>query len=91
MKFDPFEKKVWLAAPTMHSEELKYMTEAYETNRMSTVGANINEVERVAAEKAGMRCAVGLSSCTAALHLCARTAGERLYGHFRARTLPSER
>lgn len=43
----------------MHGEELKYMTEAYETNRMSTVGANINEVERVAAEKAGMRCADG--------------------------------
>ena len=28
----PFEKKVWLATPTMHSEELKYVTEAYETN-----------------------------------------------------------
>ena len=27
-----FEKKVWLATPTMHSEELKYVTEAYETN-----------------------------------------------------------
>ena len=28
----PFEKKVWLATPTMHGEELKYVTEAYETN-----------------------------------------------------------
>lgn len=27
-----FEKKIWLASPTMHGEELKYMTEAYETN-----------------------------------------------------------
>lgn len=59
MKFEPFEKKVWLATPTMHGEELKYMTETYETNWMSTVGANIHEVERVAAEKAGMRCADG--------------------------------
>ncbi len=80
MGFTPFEKKVWLATPTMHGEELKYMTEAYETNWMSTVGENINEVERIAAEKAQVKYAVGLSSCTAALHLCCKLAGERLYG-----------
>ena len=80
MKFTPFEKKIWLATPTMHGEELKYMTEAYETNWMSTVGANIDAVEHIAAEKAGMKYAVGLSSCTAALHLCMKLAGERLYG-----------
>lgn len=76
----PFSKKVWLASPTMHGEELKYVTEAYETNWMSTVGANINEVEKIAAEKAGVKYAVGLSACTAALHLCVKLAGERLYG-----------
>ncbi len=75
-----FESKVWLASPTMHGEELQYMTEAYTTNWMSTVGANINEVERLAAESAGVKYAVGLSSCTAALHLCVKLAGERLYG-----------
>lgn len=77
---EPFEKKVWLATPTMHGDELKYITEAYETNWMSTVGANINEVERIAAEKAEMKYAVGLSCCTAALHLCVKSAGEKLYG-----------
>ena len=77
---EPFKSKLWLASPTMHGEELKYMTEAYETNWMSTVGENINEVERIAAEKAGMKYAVGLSSCTAALHLCMKLAGESLYG-----------
>ncbi len=76
----PFEKKVWLSSPTMHGEELKYITEAYETNWMSTVGANINEVERIAAEKAEVKYAVGLSCCTAALHLCVKLAGEKLYG-----------
>ena len=76
----PFASKVWLSSPTMHGEELKYMTEAFETNWMSTVGANINEVERIAAEKAGVNYAVGLSTCTAALHLCVKLAGERLYG-----------
>lgn len=76
----PFEKKVWLSSPTMHGDELKYITEAYETNWMSTVGANINEVERIAAEKAEVKYAVGLSCCTAALHLCVKLAGEKLYG-----------
>lgn len=77
---EKFSKKIWLATPTMHDEELKYMTEAYETNWMSTVGANINEVERIAAEKAEKKYAVGLSSCTAALHLTVKAAGEKLYG-----------
>lgn len=76
----PFDNRIWLASPTMHGEELKYMMEAYETNWMSTVGANINEVERMAAQKAQVKHAVALSSCTAALHLCVKLAGERLYG-----------
>ena len=76
----PFESKVWLSSPTMHGEELKYMTEAFETNWMSTVGANINEVERIAAEKVGCKYAVALSSGTASLHLAMKLAGERLYG-----------
>ena len=69
MEFKPFEKKVWLSSPTMHGEELKYMTEAYETNWMSTVGKNINEVERLVREKVGCLYAVALSAGTAALHL----------------------
>ncbi len=80
MDFKPFEKKVYLASPTMHGEELKYMTEAYDTNWMSTIGTNIHEVERLAAENAGVKYAVALSSCTAALHLCMKLAGEKLYG-----------
>lgn len=79
-EFSPFANKVWLATPTMHGEELKYVTEAYETNWMSTVGKNINEVEKIAAEHAGMKYAVALSCCTAALHLCIKFAGEKIYG-----------
>ena len=77
---EPFKKHIYLASPTMHGEELKYMTEAYETNWMSTVGKNIDEVEKIAAEKAEVKYAVGLSCCTAALHLCCKLAGEKLYG-----------
>ena len=44
--FKPISKHQYLSSPTMHREELEYMREAYETNWMSTVGANINEVEK---------------------------------------------
>lgn len=76
----PFEKRVYLASPTMHGEELKYMTEAFETNWMSTVGENINQVEKIAADSAGVKYAVALCNCTSALHLCCKFAGETLYG-----------
>lgn len=72
---DKFENKIWLSSPTMHGEELKYMTEAYETNWMSTIGANINEVEKMTAEKVGSKYAVALSCGTASLHLAVKLAG----------------
>lgn len=75
--FTPFEKKVWLSSPTMHGPELAYVTEAYETNWMSTVGANINEVERITCEKVGCGYAVALSAGTAALHMAVKLAGVR--------------
>ena len=64
-----FYHKAWLSSPTMHGDEAKYMMEAYETNWMSTVGQNINEVERQMAEYIGVKYAVALSAGTAALHL----------------------
>ena len=80
MKIEAFKNKIWLATPTMHGEEMLYVQQAYDTNWMSTVGENINEVERIAAQKTEMKYAVGLSSCTTALHLAVRHAGEVLYG-----------
>ena len=79
-EFKKLNKRIYLSSPTMHGEELKYMTDAFKTNWMSTVGENINEVEKIAADKAGVNYAVALSCCTAALHLCVKIAGERLYG-----------
>ena len=78
--FKPFKEKVWLSSPTMHGEELEYMQEAYKTNWMSTVGKNIDEVERQIAEYIGVKYAVALSSGTSALHLAIKLAGEQLYG-----------
>lgn len=71
----PFESKVWLSSPTMHGEELEYVKQAYESNWMSTVGENINEVERLAREYVGRKHAVALSSGTAALHMAVKLAG----------------
>ena len=75
-----FEKKVWLSSPTMHGKELEYITEAYQTNWMSTVGKNLDEIEQEIAQFVGCSYAVALSNGTAALHLAARLAGEHLYG-----------
>lgn len=77
MSIAPFEEKVWLSSPTMHGDELRYVTEAYETNWMSTVGANINEIERQVCEKVGCGHAVALSAGTSALHLAMKLAGIR--------------
>lgn len=76
----PFESRVWLSSPTMHGDEQKWVDEAIQTNWVSTVGANINEVEKQVAEKVGRKYAVALSSGTAALHLAMKICGEKLYG-----------
>lgn len=76
----PFESKVWLSSPTMHGEEQHWVDEAIQTNWVSTVGANINEIETLAAEKIGRKYAVALSTGTASIHLAVKLAGERLYG-----------
>ena len=74
-KFSPFKEKIWLSTPTMHGSELDFVTEAYKTNWMSTVGANINEVERLTCEKVGCKHAVALATGTSALHMAVKLAG----------------
>ena len=74
-EFTKFENKVWLSSPTMHGPELEYVKEAYDTNWMSTVGANINESEKEMAAIVGTKYAVALSAGTAALHLAMKLAG----------------
>ena len=78
-----FSSKLWLSSPTMHGEEQKWVDDAIRTNWVSTVGANINEIERQIAEYVGVKSAVGLSAGTAALHLATKLAGEKLYGQAR--------
>lgn len=76
--FEKFESKVWLSSPTMYDDSMKYVMEAYETNWMSTVGKNIDEVEAMVCEKVGCRHSVALSAGTSALHLAVKLAGVKL-------------
>ena len=80
---EPFKNKVWLSSPTMHGDEQKWVDEAIRTNWVSTVGANINAVEKEIASRVGVQYAVALSAGTAALHLATKLAAERLYGQAR--------
>ena len=80
---EPFKAKLWLSSPTMHGDEQKWVDDAIQTNWVSTVGENINEVERQMSQYLGCKYAVGLSCGTAALHMATKLAGERLYGQAR--------
>ena len=77
---EPFQTKVWLSSPTMHGDEQRWVDEAIQTNWVSTVGANIDAVEKEMSAYIGSKYAVGLSCGTAALHLATKLAGEKLYG-----------
>ena len=78
--YEKFDKRVWLSSPTMHGKELEYMSEAYNTNWMSTVGKNIDEVEKQVSEYIGVKHSGALSSGTAALHMAMKLAGLKAYG-----------
>ena len=75
MEFTAFESKLWLATPTMHGDEQKFVKEAFDTNWVSTVGTNLNELEKGISEYVGCKYAVALSAGTAALHLAVKLAG----------------
>ena len=75
MRSDAFKNKLWLATPTMHGDELEFVRQAYETNWMSTVGENINQIESQICEIVGCKYAVALSCGTSALHLAVKLAG----------------
>ena len=83
---EPFKKKLWLSSPTMHGEEQRWVDDAIQMNWVSTVGANIDAVEKQMAEYIGVKYAVGLSCGTSALHLATKLAGEKLYGQARPNT-----
>jgi len=71
----PFKNKVWLSSPTMHGDEQKYVKEAFDTNWVSTVGENLNQLEEQVSALVGCRYGVALSGGTAAMHMALRLCG----------------
>lgn len=65
------DKKVFLASPHMSKEgyEQEYVKEAFDTNWIAPLGANVNNFEKELAEYVGVGHAAALSSGTAAIHM----------------------
>lgn len=59
-----------LSGPNMGGNELKYVTECIETGWVSSVGAYVDQFEKMSAEFVGTKYAVATSSGTTALHIC---------------------
>ena len=77
---EPFENKLWISSPTMHGDEQYWVDEALRTNWASTVGANIDEIEKQISSYVGSGFGVALNCGTSALHLATKLAAEKLYG-----------
>ncbi len=78
-EIQPFIDKVHLASPTMHGSEMKYIEEAYDSGWMTTLGKNIDEIEKMASQYIGVNYAVALNCGTSAIHLAVKLAAEQLY------------
>jgi len=70
------ERRIYLSVPHMGGRELEYVTEAFTTNWLSTVGPNLSALETAFSALVGLP-SVALSSGTAALHLALRLVGVR--------------
>lgn len=71
-----FEKRIFLSTATTHSEEIKYIQEAFDKNWVAPLGFNCDgfEAEMAAYLGNGRNC-LALCSGTAALHLAVKLAG----------------
>lgn len=75
MEFERFENRIWLASPAMHGEEQAFVKKAFDTNWVSTVGENLDELEKGIRDYVGLRACVALSAGTAAIHMAVKLAG----------------
>jgi len=68
-------KRILLSTPTMHGEEMKYIQDAFDSNWVAPLGANVDALETALAARVGKAHGAALSSGTAALHLAYKWAG----------------
>lgn len=71
------KKKILLSSPHMSTEgyEQDYVKQAFDTNWIAPLGANVDQFEQELAEAVGSDYAVALSSGTAAIHMALKAAG----------------
>jgi len=63
------QKRIFLSAPHMSGNEMKYIRGAFETNWIAPLGPNVDAFEKEIANYVGVSEAVAVSSGTAAIHL----------------------
>lgn len=68
-------KRILLSSPTMHGEEQKFVEDAFDTNWIAPLGANVDGFENEMAEYVGVKSAAACVSGTSALHLAVKLAG----------------
>ena len=66
------KKRIPLATPTMHIEEIKYIQDAFDTNWIAPLGHNVDAFEQEMTRYLGVGHALATTSCTAALHLAVK-------------------
>lgn len=77
MESTKVKERIYLSSPHMSEEgyEQQYIKEAFDTNWIAPLGANVNGFEKELAEKVGSKAAAALTSGTAAIHLALKAAG----------------
>ncbi len=68
-------KRILLSSPTMHGEEQQFVKEAFDTNWIAPLGANVDGFEAEMADYVGVSSAAACVSGTSALHLAVKLAG----------------
>lgn len=69
--------RILLSSPHMGGTEIKYIQQAFDTNWIAPLGANVDGFERELADYVGVKAASATSSGTAAIHLALDLLGVR--------------
>ena len=77
MESTKVKERIYLSSPHMSEEgyEQQFIKEAFDTNWIAPLGANVDGFEKELAEKVGSKAAAALTSGTAAIHLALKAAG----------------
>ena len=71
------EKRIFLASPHMSDEgyEMDYIKEAFDTNWIAPLGANVTNFEKEMSDMIGCKASLALGSGTAAMHMAVKLLG----------------